>query len=284
MFICSFNCSTKSSESPHPSSPVDPVDVKKSCRRVDNGLDVFEGLLDNPWFLGVQAITLLGQIIIVFKGGDAFKTEPLTGAQWGWSIVFGIFVIPTGLAVRCVPDAWVVAAGHALKPLAWPLLNLIRLAKGKKADEKRRREVRRQKAGNVEREGQGPSRDRARQHLRWVHEMLGGKEETQRRPDVALMAVRRGVAARNRVLAGNALEDQPAPLDLFAAVEAAKYNTDGALPGLHVHPETAKDDPILVVTPTLSEEVLARRTTATSQLIPPSQDRRVMQYLDMYRR
>ncbi len=181
--------------------------------------------------------------------------------------MFGIFVIPIGLAVRCVPDAWVVAVSRALGPLAWPLLIFFRWTKRRRAEERRRIEVRRQKRG-VEGGGQGPSHDGARQHPRWVSKALGRKEEAQRSPDMALTAVD-GVVARKRAVTRNALGDQT-PLDLWAGVETSKYGRDGALPGLHVHPETAKDDPVLLMPPT-PLEVLAGAMTTRSHLIPPSQ-------------
>ncbi|PKS05478.1 hypothetical protein jhhlp_008856 [Lomentospora prolificans] len=87
-----------------------------NCRRVDNHINIYyQGVLRNPWFLGVQCLTLAGQMVIVWKGGKAFDTHPLTGSQWGWTVLFGIITIPLGMAVRQVPDKYVQAFFHAIK-------------------------------------------------------------------------------------------------------------------------------------------------------------------------
>ncbi|PLB48169.1 calcium-translocating P-type ATPase [Aspergillus steynii IBT 23096] len=51
-----------------------------NSRRVDAGFNFLEGLLRNPAFFFVQSVIAAGQIVIIFKGGKAFGTEPLTGA------------------------------------------------------------------------------------------------------------------------------------------------------------------------------------------------------------
>ncbi|KAI8317193.1 Calcium-transporting ATPase 2 [Colletotrichum sp. SAR11_240] len=68
-----------------------------NSRRIDNRFNILEGILQNPWFMFVQAVTLAGQVIIIFLGGEAFQVAPLTGAQWGWSLMFGVLTIPVGM-------------------------------------------------------------------------------------------------------------------------------------------------------------------------------------------
>jgi len=109
--------------------------------------------------------------------------------------------------------------------------------------------------------------------------MLGRKEE-RCSPDVTLTAMRGGLAGEQALPEINLGER--APLDLLAAVEAAKYNVDGILPGLHVHPDTAKDDPVLFMPPTVLE-ILARPMTPRDHPVPPSQDESVMQYMPTLR-
>ncbi|PHH73013.1 hypothetical protein CDD82_5691 [Ophiocordyceps australis] len=93
-----------------------------NCRRVDNKFDLFlQNPLRNPWFMGVQLITVAGQIIIVFKGGKAFETEPLTGEQWGWSMLFGVSTIVAGLVIRCIPDCYASALFH----FVWRILVVV---------------------------------------------------------------------------------------------------------------------------------------------------------------
>lgn len=265
-----------------------------SCRRVDDRLDVFEGILDNPWFLGVQAITFIGQIIIVFKGGAAFETEPLTGAQWGWSILFGILVIPVGAAVRCTPNWWFEAAGRALKPLAWPCLTLMQRAKDKKVERARWKEVGQQKQKKgveavVYRE-EVARWERHRTRHDWIKRMHGGDRSrvcpgSKRSDDVHLTALG-GKAGTSTSLPPTGVERDGdyGPLDLLSAVEASKYNIlDGALPGLHVHTETSKDDSVLMMPPTL-EEVLRGKLKLGRQIVPPSQNWEVMRYMGNSRR
>ncbi|KAK1478526.1 calcium-translocating P-type ATPase [Colletotrichum cuscutae] len=87
-----------------------------NCRRVDNKLNIwYQGVLRNPWFIGVQCATLAGQMIIIWKGGQAFDTRPLNGAQWSWSMLFGVLVIPLGALIRQIPDAYVYGFFQAIK-------------------------------------------------------------------------------------------------------------------------------------------------------------------------
>ncbi|EJT82219.1 hypothetical protein GGTG_02193 [Gaeumannomyces tritici R3-111a-1] len=209
-----------------------------NCRRVDNGLDVFEGLLEDIWFLGVQALSVFGQILIVFTGGNTFGTVPLTGQQWGWSVMLGILVIPVGVVIRYIPDAWVTSTSRALEPLAWPLLVVFRRSRTKKADTKR------QETGDANAAAQGTFADGAQKPRGWLAGVLGRKEQ-QHSPELALTAV--DGAAPTRRPAAAVVETRPGsqePLDLLAAIEASKHGADGALAGLHVHPDTAKDNPV----------------------------------------
>lgn len=75
-----------------------------NCRRLDNGLNVFEGILRNYFFIGIQIIIIGGQIIIMFKGGAAFNIYTLNGAQWGYSIVLGLLSVPIAIIFRLIPD------------------------------------------------------------------------------------------------------------------------------------------------------------------------------------
>jgi len=75
-----------------------------NARRLDNGFNIFQGMLKNYWFIGIQFIIVGGQIIIMFVGGAAFSIHRITGAQWGLSIVLGILSIPFAVVIRCFPD------------------------------------------------------------------------------------------------------------------------------------------------------------------------------------
>ncbi|RMZ72554.1 calcium-translocating P-type ATPase PMCA-type [Pyrenophora seminiperda CCB06] len=73
-------------------------------RRLDNRFNVFEGITHNWFFIGILAIMIGGQTMIIFVGGVAFKVVRLNGAQWAYSIVLGFLSLPVGIIVRLIPD------------------------------------------------------------------------------------------------------------------------------------------------------------------------------------
>ena len=73
-------------------------------RRLDNKFNIFEGIHRNYFFIGIQAIIIGGQFIIIFFGGAAFSTHALNRAQWGYSVVLGLFSIPVAIVLRLIPD------------------------------------------------------------------------------------------------------------------------------------------------------------------------------------
>ncbi|CAK4033987.1 Calcium-transporting ATPase 2 [Lecanosticta acicola] len=74
-------------------------------RRLDNRFNVFEGIQNNMFFVGIFLIMVGGQTLIIFVGGwDAFQAEKQTGAQWGIALVLGVISLPIGVVVRLVPD------------------------------------------------------------------------------------------------------------------------------------------------------------------------------------
>jgi Ca2+-transporting ATPase len=89
-----------------------------NSRRIDNKLNIFEGLHKNILFMIMMAIMVIGQIIIIFFAGDAFGVKRLTAAQWGISLVLGFMSIPVGILIRLVPDGWVRKAAHSI-PGPW---------------------------------------------------------------------------------------------------------------------------------------------------------------------
>ncbi|KAF7553258.1 hypothetical protein G7Z17_g3782 [Cylindrodendrum hubeiense] len=78
-------------------------------RRLDNKLNIFEGLNRNIFFIVINIIMIGGQVLIIFVGGEAFKITHLTGKEWGLSIGLGAISIPWGAFIRCIPDEWVAA-------------------------------------------------------------------------------------------------------------------------------------------------------------------------------
>ncbi|KAK9458919.1 uncharacterized protein V1516DRAFT_575259 [Lipomyces oligophaga] len=75
-------------------------------RRLDNKLNIFEGLSRNYFFIMIACVMGGGQILIMFVGGSAFSIKRITGVDWAVSLVIGFVSIPIGIFLRlCVPDA-----------------------------------------------------------------------------------------------------------------------------------------------------------------------------------
>jgi P-type Ca2+ transporter type 2C len=87
-----------------------------NCRRIDNHLNILEGIYKNWLFMGILGIMIGGQLLIVFVGGAAFVVKPLTGAQWGISIVIGLLSLPAGALIRCIPDSAIRSAIESVVP------------------------------------------------------------------------------------------------------------------------------------------------------------------------
>ena len=75
-----------------------------SARRLDNNFNIFEGMLKNYWFVGIQFIIVGGQCLIMFVGGQAFSIHRINGPQWGYSIILGALSMPIAVIIRLVPD------------------------------------------------------------------------------------------------------------------------------------------------------------------------------------
>lgn len=76
-------------------------------RRLDNKLNIFEGVQRNYFFIGVQFIIVAGQIMIIYVGGKAFSTVHLNGSQWAYCLILGLLSIPVAMLLRLIPDAYV---------------------------------------------------------------------------------------------------------------------------------------------------------------------------------
>ncbi|PGH19377.1 calcium-translocating P-type ATPase, PMCA-type [Polytolypa hystricis UAMH7299] len=79
-------------------------------RRLDNNFNIFEGMFKNYWFLGINAVMIGGQIMIIFIGGSALKVVPLNGVQWAICIGCAIFCMPWAVVLRCIPDRYAEVA------------------------------------------------------------------------------------------------------------------------------------------------------------------------------
>jgi Ca2+-transporting ATPase len=88
-------------------------------RRLDNKLNILEGILRNWFFIGIVVMIIGLQIAIVFVGGRPFGIKPggLDGTQWAISVVLGSICIPWAIAIKYFPDAWfAVSAAFVGKP------------------------------------------------------------------------------------------------------------------------------------------------------------------------
>jgi Ca2+-transporting ATPase len=89
-------------------------------RRLDNKLNVLEGIFRNFFFIAIVVLIIALQVAIIFVGGRPFgiKSGGLDGTQWAISIVTGFICIPWAIGIRYFPDEWfAVIAGYACKPI-----------------------------------------------------------------------------------------------------------------------------------------------------------------------
>ncbi|TKY84542.1 hypothetical protein EX895_006444 [Sporisorium graminicola] len=74
-----------------------------NSRSLTRNLNIFSNLHKNPWFLGILALEIGFQVLIMFVGGRAFSVVPLTGRDWAVSIVVGALSWPLAVLIRLVP-------------------------------------------------------------------------------------------------------------------------------------------------------------------------------------
>ena len=89
-------------------------------RRLDNKLNVLEGVFRNWFFIGIVVMIIGLQVLIVFVGGRAFQIKPggIDGTQWAISIVVGFVCIPWAVLIRYFPDEWFAAIARVVgKPV-----------------------------------------------------------------------------------------------------------------------------------------------------------------------
>lgn len=80
-------------------------------RRLDNKLNILEGILNNFFFIGIVVLIVALQIMIIFVGGRAFQIKPggIDATQWAISVVLGFICIPWAMAIKYFPDEWFAA-------------------------------------------------------------------------------------------------------------------------------------------------------------------------------
>ncbi|KAI4146286.1 MAG: hypothetical protein L6R39_003508 [Caloplaca ligustica] len=75
-------------------------------RRLDNKLNIFEGVLKNYFFIGINCIMVAGQIMIIFVGGKAFQIKRIDGVQWAVCILCALPCLLWAVVLRCIPDKY----------------------------------------------------------------------------------------------------------------------------------------------------------------------------------
>jgi Ca2+-transporting ATPase len=77
-----------------------------NSRRLDNHLNIFEGISKNYWFIGINCIIIGGQVLIIFVGGVAIGVTPLNGVQWAVCLLCAVVTLPVGVLLRFLPDEY----------------------------------------------------------------------------------------------------------------------------------------------------------------------------------
>jgi Ca2+-transporting ATPase len=80
-----------------------------SNRRLDNKFNIFEGITQNWFFVGINLAMCAAQILIIFVGGKPFSiaNDKQNGTQWAIAIIIGVVSIPIGVVIRLIPDGLV---------------------------------------------------------------------------------------------------------------------------------------------------------------------------------
>jgi Ca2+-transporting ATPase len=240
-----------------------------NCRRVDNKIDIwYQGILKNPWFIGVQLMTILGQFLIIFKGGEAFDTKPLSGAQWGWSLLFGSLTIPLGALIRQVPDRFVLALFQSVMRLFLFITAPFRNTWAKVFRKKKEQlgDGSQQELGAVGnlvvRSGRallGPM------GLADTNSPLGQANQSNLNSKTQL--ANSSIAESSAM---GSMSEEKMEIDLQSLIDAAKLGRLADKEMLEIHPRTLKNDPILV--------------PRSNSDIPPSQDPYILRYFVRLRR
>ncbi|PWY62205.1 cation-transporting atpase [Aspergillus eucalypticola CBS 122712] len=94
-----------------------------NCRRLDNKLNVLEGVWKNQWFIVINILMVGGQILIVFVGGAAFGVVRLSGTQWAICLGCAVVCIPWAAVLKFIPDKYVA---YVLRCSGWCLFAIFR--------------------------------------------------------------------------------------------------------------------------------------------------------------
>ncbi|KAH9024010.1 hypothetical protein EDB83DRAFT_2230929 [Lactarius deliciosus] len=75
-----------------------------NCRRLDQKLNVFEGLWRNWYFMAVVTIEVVVQVLICSVGGSAFGVTYMGAREWVVSLALASVPLPLGSLIRLIPN------------------------------------------------------------------------------------------------------------------------------------------------------------------------------------
>ena len=103
-------------------------------RRLDNKLNIFEGVHRNAFFIIINIIMVAGQIMIIFVGGAAFQIKRIDGTQWAICILCALPCLLWAIVLRYIPDRYAAAVfafvGKFWLAIARPVLNVLAIVFG----------------------------------------------------------------------------------------------------------------------------------------------------------
>ena len=83
------------------------VFIQINCRKLKSSeINVFEGFFNNPLFLGIIFITIIGQFLFVEVGGSVLKCSSLSLTQHLFCAFVGVGALIFGIFFRLVPTRW----------------------------------------------------------------------------------------------------------------------------------------------------------------------------------
>ncbi|KAH9042862.1 cation-transporting P-type ATPase [Lactarius hengduanensis] len=75
-----------------------------NCRRLDQKLNVFEGMWKNWYFMAVVTIEVVVQVLICSVGGSAFGVTYMGAREWVVSLALASVSLPLGALIRLIPN------------------------------------------------------------------------------------------------------------------------------------------------------------------------------------
>mmetsp|Transcript_41237 Transcript_41237/g.62756 ORF Transcript_41237/g.62756 Transcript_41237/m.62756 type:complete len:167 (+) Transcript_41237:2198-2698(+) len=78
-----------------------------AARKINDEINIFEGVFTNPMFISVWLVIVIGQVFIVLVGGWAMKVHlnGLTPWQWGFCLALGLTSLIWNFVLKFVPDS-----------------------------------------------------------------------------------------------------------------------------------------------------------------------------------